>query len=266
MTDIDNALVMVTGASGGFGAHLVEQLLAAGSRLIVTDQDDERLDGLRSRIADTDRIVAAIAADLGSADESRQLCRRIIELGCVPDVLINNAGIAIAGRPDHVPADRWEAVLDVNLFAPIRLTTEFLPHMIARGSGHVVNTSSLAGWVGSPYLSAYCASKFGLRGFGEALRLDLREHGIRVSTVYPSFSRTPILQSEQFGLDRRREVPEEMQSDPAVVVANILAGIRRNRADIFPDRTARFVHYLVRFVPAAIPLLQRRLDRMTRRQ
>ena len=135
--------------------------------------------------------------------------------------------------------------------------------MIARVSGHIVNISSLAGCVGSPGLTTYCAAKFGLRGFSEALELDVTEHGIRISTVYPSFSRTPMLDSEQFGYAEKRVVPDDMLSDPADVVAAIVKGIRRNKKHIFPDPTARIVHYLQRFFPALMPILQRRLQSRT---
>ena len=72
--------------------------------------------------------------------------------------LVNNAGIGVAGRLDHIPRERWETLMQLNLLAPMRLVNLFLPGMVARGSGHIVNISSLAGWVGSHGLSAYCAS------------------------------------------------------------------------------------------------------------
>jgi len=109
-------------------------------------------------------------------------------------------------------------------------------------------------------MSSYAASKFGLRGFGEALAADVEQYNIRVSNVYPSFSRTPILDSEQFGIDKRRVVPDPIISNPAEVVAAMIKGIKRNRLHIFPDRIALGVHYLKRFFPWSISLLSRRLD------
>ncbi len=262
MTEIRGARVLITGATGGFGQHLVQQLGAAGGRVVMTDCDAASLESLRERAQGA--IEAAIPADLGDAAGCQALCQSIRDAGLAPDILVNNAGIAAVGRLDHVPVDRWESLMQINLLAPMRLTAALLPQMLTRGRGHIVNVSSLAGWIGSPHLSSYCAAKFGLRGFGEALMLDLAQTGIRVSTVYPSFSRTPILDSEQFGFDERRVVPDELLSDPADVVRRIVEGVRRNRAHIFPDPTSRVMHYLVRYVPAVIPLLQRRLERRTR--
>jgi short-subunit dehydrogenase len=99
-----------------------------------------------------------------------------------------------------------------------------------------------------------------LRGFGEALAGDLEEHNIHVSTVYPFFSRTPILDSDQFGYEKRREVPIEMATDPADIVAAIIKGVARNKRHIFPDRTAKQIHYVSRLFPWIVPVLSKRLD------
>lgn len=153
--------------------------------------------------------------------------------------------------------------MQVNLLAPMRICYLFLPQMIERGSGHIVNIASVAGWVGSTGLSSYCATKFGLRGFGDSVASDYQDNGIKISTVYPCFSRTPILDSDQFGYEIRREVPDNMLTDPADVVAEIIKGVRNDRRDIFPDKLSRRIHYLKRFVPWIIPLIERRIqDRM----
>ena len=166
----------------------------------------------------------------------------------------------MAGRIDNVPRERWEVLMQLNLLAPMRLTNRFLPTMIERGSGHVVNISSLAGWVGSEGLSSYCASKFGLRGFGESLQADVEKFGIRVTNVYPFFSRTPILDSAQYGYGERRAVPDHLVTDPADIVARIIDGVREDRLSVFPDKHARRIHYLQRFVPWLIPILSRRMQ------
>jgi len=109
-------------------------------------------------------------------------------------------------------------------------------------------------------LSSYCASKFGLRGYGESLAYELKGSGIHVTNVYPCFSRTPILDSPQYGYAQRREAPEYLISEPEDVVVQILKGVRRNRLHVFPDRYARLFHYVARFAPWFLPLLDRRLN------
>jgi len=260
MTNLNDALVLVTGATGGFGRHMTEQFLAAGSRLILSDLDRDTLAAQAAEFAaGPGQIAACVAADLGSADGAAELFGEVQALGAVPDVLVNNAGIGVGGRFDHVPQERWEQVVEIDLVAPMRLCYHFLPRMLERGSGHIVNISSLAGWIGAPGIASYNAAKFGLRGFTEALAADYAELGLKFSAVYPFFSRTPILDSEQFGYTERRRVPDDMITDPADVVAAILKGIRANRLHIFPDRMARRIHYLKRYAPA---LLGRMLSRV----
>jgi len=264
MTDLNDAVVLVTGATGGFGRQMTRQFLEAGSRLLLTDVDAAALDSLTAKCqTETGQILGGVAADLVDDAGCRKLFDGIQALGFSPDILTNNAGIGVGGRFDHVPSDRWEQVVQINLLAPMRICYLFLPQMIERGSGHIVNISSLAGWIGTSGISSYCATKFGLRGFSDAIASDYGDNGIRVSTVYPFFSRTPILDSEQFGFETRREVPDDMVTDPADVVAEIIAGVKKNRRDIFPDKMSRRIHYLKRFMPWCIPLIDRRMQERT---
>lgn len=258
MTDLDGRIALVTGAGGGFGRHLVQQLGAAGARLVLTDIAEAPLDRVGEDAGSA--LVAAVTADLSTAAGCAAVADACRDAGIVPDVLVNNAGIGLSGRPDRVPHEHWERLVQLNLLAPMRLTTAFLASMLERGSGHIVNISSLAGWIGSQGLSAYCASKFGLRGFGESLAADLAGTGICVTNVYPCFSRTAILDSPQYGYKERRIVPEWLISEPAAVAARMIDGIRKDKLHVFPDRHARRIHYLVRFAPWLIPLLNRRME------
>ena len=262
MTDLHSKTALITGAGGGFGRHMVQQLRAAGSKLVLTDVSDATL---HHAINDAgEDLRGSVAADLATEEGCNAIAELCASHDVTPDILLNNAGIAVAGRLDHVPRDRWETLMQLNLLAPMRLCSHFIPAMIARGSGHIVNISSLAGWIGAQGLSSYCASKFGLRGFGESLAYELKDTGVRVTNVYPCFSRTPILDSPQFGFDEPRKVPEYVISEPEDVVARIVDGIRRNRLHVFPDRHARVIHYLTRFAPWLVPMLDRRLDKQSK--
>ena len=261
MTDLNDAVVLITGATGGFGRQMTAQFLAAGSRLVLSDLDASALEKLTAEFqTEAGSILGHVAADLGHEAGCRRLYDGVQSMRLQPDILVNNAGIAVGGRFDHVPADRWEQVVQIDLLAPMRLCYLFLPQMIERSSGHIVNISSLAGWIGATGIASYSAAKFGLRGFSEALAVDYEDSGIRVSTVYPFFSRTPILDSEQFGPAERREIPDDMATDPADVVAEIIKGVQKNRRDIFPDKTSRRIHYLKRFAPWTLPLISRRMQ------
>lgn len=258
MTDLNDKAVLITGAGGGFGQQMTKQFRAAGARLILTDINEQALRGPVEEAGED--LLASVAADLATEEGCGVIAGTCTARNIVPDLLINNAGIAVGGRLDHVPRERWETLMQLNLLAPMRLCNLFLPGMTERGSGHIVNISSLAGWIGSPGLSSYCASKFGLRGFGESLAGDLEDTGVQVTNVYPCFSRTPILDSPQFGIEERQVVPEYLISDPADVVARIIKGVQRNKLHVFPDKHARRIHYITRFVPWVIPMLNRRMQ------
>jgi short-subunit dehydrogenase len=237
---------------------MVRQFRAAGAKLILTDISDGALRDVTEDAGDD--LVVSVAADLATEEGCNAVAAICTSRNQVPDILINNAGLGVAGRLDHIPRDRWETLMQLNLLAPMRLCSLFLPGMIGRGSGHIVNLSSLAGWVGSHGLSAYCASKFGLRGFGETLAADLEDTGVHVTNVYPCFSQTAILDSPQYGYEQRRTVPAYLISDPADVVARIIRGVRRNRLHVFPDKYARSMHYVTRFAPWLVPWLNRRMQ------
>ncbi len=258
MTEVTNKTVLITGAGGGFGRHMVRQFRAAGAKLMLTDVNDA---ALAHAIDDAGSdLVGCLAADLATEQGCNALVDYCESEGITPDILVNNAGIAVAGRFDHVPRERWETLMQLNMLAPMRLCARFIPEMVERGSGHIVNISSLAGWIGAQGLSSYCASKFGLRGFGDSLAYELKDTGVRVTTVYPCFSRTPILDSPQFGYDEPRNAPEYLISEPEDVVARILKGVRRNRRSVFTDKHALIIHYLTRFTPWLVPILDKRLD------
>jgi short-subunit dehydrogenase len=259
MTDLNGKTVLITGAGGGFGQHMTRQFRDAGCKLVLTDIDDRALRGVVEDAGDS--LLASVAADLATEEGCGVIAGTCSAKGLVPDVLVNNAGIGFAGRLDHVPRERWETLMQLNLLAPMRLCNLFLPGMIKRGNGHIINISSLAGWVGTQGMTAYCASKFGLRGFGESLSADLKDTGVKVTNVYPCFSRTPILDSAQYGYAEKRAVPDHLISEPADVVAQIIKGVRRDRLHVFPDKHARRIHYIKRFAPWIIPLMDGRMQK-----
>jgi short-subunit dehydrogenase len=261
MTKFANAVVLITGAGGGFGRQLTRQLVAQGSKVVLHDLDPVLLQAVQDETTGRPgNVLSAITADLSDAAGCQKLFDEVTDAGFHPDILINNAGISVRGRLDLVPRERWEQILQVNLLSPMRLTELFLPQMIERGSGHVVNIASIAGWIGAKRMTSYCAAKYGLRGFSEALSKDVEEYGIRVSAIYPWFSRTPILQYENFGPEERSDVPDDVVTDPAVVVAAMLRGIRKDKLHIFPDRFAGRIQFMKRHMPGLLDRIMQRVE------
>ena len=264
MTNLANKTVLLTGANGGFGQQFVRQLLAKNCRLILTDLDAESLAQKAQSIQDevgSGKIIACFASDLSTRNGTDALWQSVRALNMSVDVLINNAGIGVLGRHDEVPQDKWERLMQINLLAPMRLCALATPAMIAQRSGHIVNICSLAAWVAAEGMSAYDASKFGLRGFSEALSDELAEHNVRVSAVHPFFSRTPIIDSPQYGSLARSSdaVDRKNMTDPADVIREAIAAIEADRLHIFPDRIGRIAHRLKRHTPRLLTAVQKRL-------
>ena len=260
MTQLNAATILITGAGGGFGQTLTRQLLAKGSQLILSDHPSVNLSSqLTTLQADSGAgtVVACLDIDLAEADGCEALYTAIQQLDIVPDVLINNAGIALLGTMADIPTDRWETMLKVNLLTPMRLSSRFSVDMMARGQGHIVNISSLAGWIAIPGLTAYAASKYGLRGFSEGLRHELAPHNVRVTTVYPFFSRTPLLNGPRFGkfAESDRTLPPALTTDPNKIMAITIRAIERNQNEVFPDKFALVGHWVKRFFPSVFRLL-----------
>ena len=145
MTDLDRAVVVLTGATGGFGRELTRQLLEAGSQLILSDLNGSVLDEFAARISNeiaTGKIIACIESDLVHREGCEILYQQVKALDVPIDILINNAGIGLFGRMDEVPSQKWERLMQVNLITPMRLSSLFVVEMIERRQGHIVNISS----------------------------------------------------------------------------------------------------------------------------
>ncbi|MEM6256190.1 MAG: SDR family NAD(P)-dependent oxidoreductase [Cyanobacteria bacterium P01_D01_bin.156] len=260
MSKLEAATVLITGAGGGFGQELTHQLLAKGSRLILTDHPSVNLSEMVKTLDKNhqDKVVACFSFDLAGASGCKELYAAVQQLKIVPDILINNAGIALVGSMTDIPSDRWETMMQINLLTPMRLSSLFAADMIARQQGHIVDISSLAGWIAAPGLTAYAASKYGLRGFSEGLRYELSPHNVKVTTVYPFFSRTPLLKASRFGrfATLERDLPQALTTDPKKIMAKTIRAIERNQAEVFPDNFAWAGQWIKRYVPFALSWLR----------
>ncbi|MFJ5550095.1 SDR family NAD(P)-dependent oxidoreductase [Streptomyces sp. NPDC093225] len=178
--DVSGSNVLLTGATGGIGGALAAGLASHGARLTVTGR---RADALKAA-ADA-HGARAVVADLAVRTD----VARLAETCADTDVLVANAALPASGDLLDYTEDQLDRALDVNLRAPVLLTRLLLPHMVARGRGHVVLVGSISGKAASRSTSLYNATKFGLRGFALALRQDLAGTGVGVSLVQPGFVR-----------------------------------------------------------------------------
>jgi len=184
--------ILITGASSGIGAALARHLAAAGDTVGLVARREDRLAGVLADCTPHAPDSAMWVADVGEADAAERVVAAAWAQWGGIDVLVNNAAIPGVRPVTRVTAAEVERVMDVNFHAPVRFALAALPRMLERGSGTIMNVSSLGGRLGIPRESAYCASKFALCGWTEAVALDLWNSPIRVKLVIPGAVDTEI--------------------------------------------------------------------------
>jgi short-subunit dehydrogenase len=220
---------VLTGAGSGIGLALAHRLADRGDDLVLLARNEARA----AELCDTFAQAQVLVGDLAEPGTLNGLGRRVD--GEV-DTLLHVAGVVDLGRVDRLRLSEWEEQLTVNLTAPAVLSRELLPHLRA-SRGTIVFVNSSAGLTASPEWSAYAASKFGLRAFADALRAEEVEHGVRVSTVFPSRTATPMQEKvhEQEGrtYDASRWISVETVVDTILHVIDLPADAT------IPDVTVR---------------------------
>jgi short-subunit dehydrogenase len=187
-----DARVLLTGASGGIGRAVADALSAAGANLLLVGRDGARLQQLFGTLAErhpgaAERLIWQ-RADLGHDGDLRRLADAAAAWNC--NVLVHGAGVPAFGRLQTLAPDQLRAALDTNLLAPMLLTHALLPHLQALPRAQVICIGSALGRIGLPGFSVYSATKFGLRGFAEALRRELADSGVAVQYLGPRSTRT----------------------------------------------------------------------------
>lgn len=189
--------VIVTGASSGIGEATARAFGRAGDRVVVAARRVHLLERLASELPDS----LAVPTDLTKREDIAKLVEATLTRYGTVDVLVNNAGVGHYDWLEGLAEDEILNEIQVNFIAPIFLTRAVLPTMQARGRGVIINVDSVAGKVATPTMSIYNATKFGLDGFSETMRRELRPQGIHVCVVYPGGVNTP-----GFGGKRRVEI------------------------------------------------------------
>ncbi|MFM2199717.1 MAG: hypothetical protein RLZZ505_3149 [Verrucomicrobiota bacterium] len=249
---------MVTGASSGLGEEFAWQLAGGVEKLVLVARRAERLERIAAALREAfpHMAVMVITADLANPVDRVSAVNQATEAGFAPDLLVNNAGLGDYG--DFVSAD-WtdiEAMLKVNIEALTHLSHLAAPHMIRRGGGGIMNISSLASTLPIPDFAVYAATKAYVSSFSEALRIELREHGIRVMALCPGPVKT------EFGEVARRAGSSKGMPAHALfyvgkkqVVAEALRGMERDCARVFPGLKIAAAGLLI----GALPLFFLRL-------
>lgn len=234
---LDGKRVLLSGATGGLGRAIAEQLAARGAKLVLSSRRPDALRELARSLPGGARRHKVIAADLAKDGAAAKLVRDAGDL----DVLVANAALPATGRLQSFSRQELARALRVNLEAPILMARELEPSFAEKGEGHIVLIASLSGKVGSPRSSIYNATKFGLRGFAFGLREDLHPYGAGVSIVSPGFVREAGL----FHDSGSAGAPGLGTTTPQKVGKAVVRAIRRNRIEItVAPRRQRFISEL----------------------
>lgn len=232
---IEEAVIMITGASSGIGQATARAALQAGARVILLARRKDRLDAL----ADGSGKALAVACDVTQPGQIANAVRQGLARFGQIDVLINNAGQGLYAAVEEIEAAKFRALLELNLIAPLMMMQAVIPPMRRQGAGRIINVSSGATLATYPGSAAYTSSKAGLNMLSGVARLELAEAGITVSTVYPFMTRSEFYQSVKLGQEAAIAQAEQSAAfahAPERVAEKILAMVESGEAqgDLVP--------------------------------
>ena len=244
--NVEGEIAVITGGASGIGRGTALALARAGAEVAIADVHDGRLAETRAEIEALGRRALAVHCDVSRDDDVFELQRRVEDELGPPGIVMNNAGVVLRGALEQIEVEDWQWCLGINVFGVIRGVRAFLPGMVARRHGYIVNTGSMAGMVaftgeGAPYI----ASKFAVVGLTEALALYAAPFGIGVSLLCPGGVNTNLAETgRSVGMTPERERAETamaqtvqggVEMQPEEIGEHVLTAIREDQYLILPD-------------------------------
>ncbi len=247
-------LALITGGSSGIGLALARLLAQQGANVWLLAR---RKDGLENAVKTLASVngdkPGMLMADVSDWDQVKKAAQRLKDQAGVPDLLVNVAGAAHPGYVQEIPLEVFHEMMDLNYFGSVNMVKAFLPAMLERGSGYIVNFSSGAGFLAPFGYSAYAPSKYAVRAFSDILRLELKPLGLQVSVVFPPDTDTPGMENEN--KTKPFETLEAFSSNLASadeVARHVLQGMMRRQYVILPGLEIGLYYRLVFLVGNAI--------------
>jgi short-subunit dehydrogenase len=255
-------LALITGGSEGIGLATAKRLVKEGASVVILSRNQDKLEAAAKQIFnETNQKVSTLAADVASDDGMQRAMHDFVQKWGAPDYLINCAGYAHPGYLEDLSLSAYRGMMDVNFFGVVNACKGLVPAILkSKKKTHIVNTSSLAGFMGLFGYTGYCASKYAVVGFSEALRAELKPAGIKISVLCPPNTKTP-------GLDKENkikpievlEVEEKAKVVSADDVAKVLVGsLGKDSFWLIPTLDGNLAHYLSRFLPGLLQQIIKR--------
>ena len=196
--DFKDKVVLITGASSGIGRDSAIEFARLGANVVLVSRTRERLEQVADELQGFGVTVLVCQCDVSDKAQVREMARSVLEKFGSIDILVNNAGFAIYGSIADLSIDEIESQMETNYLGMVYCIKNFLPSMLDKKSGHIVNVASVAASFGLPGIASYCASKFAMLGFSEGLKHELKDSGVGVTVVSPIMVRTNFFDHPSF--------------------------------------------------------------------
>lgn len=257
MQSFRNKVAVITGAGSGIGRALAQQLSREGAHLALSDINQQSLEETRSLLTGNGNVTLA-ALNVADRDAFARYTQQVVSDHGQVDVVINNAGVALAETVANMSYEDMEWIVNINFWGVVYGSKEFLPYLLQRPQAALVNISSIFGIIALPTQSAYNATKFAVRGFTESLRQELKDTPVFVSTVHPGGIRTNIVRNGR--MKTSMTGPKDLSSQiedfekvarttPEQAAGVILDGIRKQQRRILIGADARLMDRVQRLLP-----------------
>jgi 3-hydroxybutyrate dehydrogenase len=233
-------VAIVTGSTIGIGLGIAQALAARGCSIVLNGFGDaDAIQTLRQRLAQKHGVqVAYDSADMSRPDEIESMIAQAEREFGVIDILVNNAGIQHVAPIEGFPADKWNAIIAINLSASFHSIRHVLPGMKSRGWGRIINIASARALVASPFKSAYVAAKHGVAGLIKTVALEVAEYGITANAICPGYILTPLVEQQIPDTAKARGITEQQ------VVKDVLLAAQPTKRFVGIDEVAAFVVFL----------------------
>jgi len=249
MAYFSNKLAFITGGSSGIGLATANLLARQGCSLVLFARGQALLDEacrtIEAVINKTSQSVQAISMDVADHHDVRQKIKTAVEKFGIPDLLINCAGVSSAGCFENISYDQFDQCMKINVYGTRNTVSAMLPYMKQKGSGHIVNISSMAGLIGMFGYSSYCTTKYALVGFTECLRSELKRYNIRVTLVCPPEVKTPFVEKEAAALPREARAVKTFAGllTPEKAARAIVRGVKSGTFLVVPGILAKSLYF-----------------------
>ncbi len=247
--DFKNKTILITGASSGIGKQTTIEFAKLGANIILVARRKEKLEKLATELEKFNVTTLVCQCDVSDKIQVKKMSKTVLEKFDSVDVLVNNAGFAIYGSIKDLSVDEIESQMETNYFGMIYCIKNFLPSMLEKNCGHIVNVASVAASFGLPGIASYCASKFAMLGFSEGLKHELHGTGVGITVVSPIMVRTDFFDHHSF--EKMPKFSSTSLSSKTVAKA-ILKAANSSRLEIIVPSVVRSAVWLKHTFPFLI--------------